>query len=350
MLIEQKYQDYKKAAEKKVFAAAVLVIATSLFCLTFGTELNLLEGLRAIGRYALWQSFDNQCTAAEKVIVLLRLPRLCLAVLSGVGLAVAGMMMQSVTRNFLVSPFTLGVSSAAAFGASMCIVFGGATIFFSDLLIIGSAFISALLSMLAVFVVAKRVGITANSVILVGIALNYFFAALTASLQFFAQENKLAAVVQWTFGTFNRANWHAVAIISVVVLLCCLYSIRLLLQWNAMASGDDELVKSFGIDPERLRGITMFLAVLITATIISFTGVIGFVGLIAPHMARFLVGNDHQSLFPMSAAIGAVLLVLADSFGKFILYPVNVPVGIVVSFIGVPIFIHLILGSRKSGL
>ena len=327
-----------------------MVIVVSLFCLTFGTELSLWEGLRAIGRYVFWQSFDEAHLAAEKVVVFLRLPRICLAALSGIGLAVAGMMMQSVTRNFLVSPFTLGVSSAAAFGASLCIVFGSATIFYNDLFIIGSAFISSLISMLVVFAVAQRVGITANSVILVGIALNYFFAALTASLQFFAQENKLAAVVQWTFGTFNRANWHAVWIIGAVLLLCCLYAGRLLLKWNAMASGDDELVKSLGIDPRRLRGTTMFLAVLITATIISFTGVIGFVGLIAPHMARFLVGNDHQYLFPMSAAVGAALLVLADTLGKFILYPVNVPVGIVVSFVGVPIFIHLILNARKGGL
>lgn len=349
MLIEKQYQAYKQAAQKKILLAAALVIIVALFCLTFGTELSLWEGLEAVGRYAWSQDFNEEHIAAEKVVIFLRLPRICLAILAGVGLSVAGMMMQSVTRNFLVSPFTLGVSSAAAFGASMCIVFGSATVFYNDFLIIGSAFIASLLSMLVVFAVAKRVGITANSVILVGIALNYFFAAMTASLQFFAQENKLAAVVQWTFGTFNRANWHAVWIIGAVLLVCCLYAVRLLLQWNAMASGDDELVKSLGIDPERLRGTTMFLAVLITATIISFTGVIGFVGLIAPHMARFLVGNDHQCLFPMSAAIGAVLLVLADTLGKFILYPVNVPVGIVVSFVGVPIFIHLILNARKGG-
>lgn len=117
-----------------------------------------------------------------------------------------------------------------------------------------------------------------------------------------------------------------------------------------MASGDDELVKSLGINPENLRGITMFVAVLITATIISFTGVIGFVGLIAPHMARFIVGDNYKFLFLMTAAVGACLLLLSDTFGKFILYPVNVPVGIVVSFIGVPIFIHLILSSKKGQL
>ena len=244
----------------------------------------------------------------------------------------------------------MGVSSAAAFGASICIVFGSATIFFNDIFIIGSAFTSAMLSIFIVFIIAKKVGASANSVILVGIALNYFFAALTASLQFFAQENKLAAVVQWTFGSLNRANWDAVIIIGAIIIFCCTYSTTLLLKWNAIASGNDELSQSLGINPEKLRVKTMFLAVLMTAVIISFTGVIGFVGLIAPHMSRLLIGNDHKFLLPMSGAIGAALLVLADAVGNFILYPVNVPAGIVVSFLGVPIFIQLILNNRKRDL
>ncbi len=350
ILIEDEYRKYNKKLKYKIAIIMLVTLFIALFCLVFGTDLEFLSAIEAIGRYVVANEFTGDNIAAEKVIVLLRLPRICLAILSGMGLAIAGLMMQAVTRNFLVSPFTLGVSSAAAFGASLCIVFGSSTIFFDDIFIIGSAFISAKLSMVVVFCVAKRVGITANSVILIGIALNYFFAALTASLQFFAQENKLAAVVQWTFGTFNRANWEAVGIIGIVLLICCLFSIRLLLKWNVMASGDDELVKSLGINPENLRGITMFVAVLITATIISFTGVIGFVGLIAPHMARFIVGDNYKFLFLMTAAVGACLLLLSDTFGKFILYPVNVPVGIVVSFIGVPIFIHLILSSKKGQL
>lgn len=350
MAIEEQYKAYQQQKYKKIIMAFLLMVLSACFCLTLGTDLSLWEGLITSFNFLVGNSLVGDNVASQKVVAYLRLPRICIAVLAGMGLAVAGMMMQSVTRNFLVSPFTLGVSSAAAFGASMCIVFGNTTIFFNDFFIIGSAFSMAILGMLVIYIVTKKVGITANSVILVGIALNYFFAALTASLQFFAQENKLAAVVQWTFGTFNRANWHAVVIIGIVVLVCLFFSSRLLLQWDVIACGHDELVKSLGINPEKLRSETMLLAVLLTATIISFTGVIGFVGLIAPHIARFVVGNEHRSLFPMTAVVGAVLLVLADTLGKYVLYPVNVPVGIVVSFIGVPIFIHLILSSRRGGL
>lgn len=350
MAIEEQYKAYQQKKYKKIIAVFLLVVLAACSCLTLGTDLSLVEGLIASLNFAIGNPLTGESITAQKVLIYLRLPRICIAILSGMGLAIAGMMMQSVTRNFLVSPFTLGVSSAAAFGASMCIVFGNATIFFNDFLIIGSAFAMAVLGMLVIYIVTKSVGITANSVILVGIALNYFFAALTASLQFFAQENKLAAVVQWSFGTFNRANWHAVMVIGVVVIACLILSRRLLLQWDVIASGNDELVKSLGINPEKLRSKTMLLAVLLTATIISFTGVIGFVGLIAPHIARFTVGNEHNFLFPMTAAVGSILLVLADTLGKYILYPVNVPVGIVVSFIGVPIFIHLIISTRRGGV
>lgn len=350
MELEAKYREYKRKQILKISGMALIVVMVALICLTYGTESNLVSGFRAIINYAVGNGFCEETAAVDKVLVFLRLPRICLAIMAGIGLAVSGLMMQSVTRNFLVSPFTLGVSSAAAFGASLCIVFGSATIFLKDAFIIGSAFLSSLLSILVVFVVVNRIGITANSIILVGIALNYFFSAMTASLQFFAQENKLAAVVQWTFGTFNRANWHAVIVIGFVIAIGCIVASQFFLKWNAMASGDDEMVKSLGLSPERLRAQTMFLSVLITATVISFTGVIGFVGLIAPHMARMLVGSDHTYLFPMTAGLGAVLLLTADAIGKFALYPVNVPVGIVVSFIGVPIFINLILKTRKSGL
>lgn len=350
MQIEKQYEN-NQHNKKRIFVSVVLItLLISVFCLTLGTGISFTDSLAIILNYITAHTFSEKDALAGKIIIFLRLPRIFLAVLAGMGLAISGMMMQSVTRNFLVSPFTLGVSSAAAFGASICIVFGSATIFFNDIFIIGSAFTSAMLSIFIVFIIAKKVGASANSVILVGIALNYFFAALTASLQFFAQENKLAAVVQWTFGSLNRANWDAVIIIGAIIIFCCTYSTTLLLKWNAIASGNDELSQSLGINPEKLRVKTMFLAVLITAVIISFTGVIGFVGLIAPHMSRLLIGNDHKFLLPMSGAIGAALLVLADAVGNFILYPVNVPAGIVVSFLGVPIFIQLILNNRKRDL
>lgn len=350
MLIEEKYQKERRKKILQLFSVIAVVVVVASICLTLGTEVSFTEGIRAVFDYAVGRPFPEETRIVDNVIVLLRLPRICLAILAGMGLSVAGMMMQAVTRNVLVSPFTLGVASAAAFGASVCIVFGSATVLFNDLYIVGSAFLASMISILIVFTASGYLGITANTVILIGIALNYFFSAMTASLQFFAKENKLAAVVQWTFGTFNKADWHTIAMVGIVLVVCFIICSRLTLKWNAMASGDDELAKSLGLSPQYIRGITMIISVIITATVISFTGVIGFVGLIAPHMARFIIGNDHVFLLPMSAALGAALLVLADTVGKFILYPVDIPVGIVVSFIGVPLFINLIVSTRKRGL
>lgn len=350
MLLKKEYEKHIVNKMKKILNFLLFLFIISLICLVLGTDKSIFGALNAVFCFVIGIPFPDETVIDDKIIVYLRLPRICLAILTGFGLAVSGVMMQSVTRNFLVSPFTLGVSSAAAFGASLCIVFGSATVMFNDIYIISSAFFASMVSIIIVFLVSKKIGITANSIVLVGIALNYFFGAMTAALQFFAQENKLAAVVQWTFGTFNKANWEAVIVIFFIVLLTCLYSPNLYLKWDAMATGDDEHIKSLGVNPEILRAKTMFLAILLTATIISFTGVIGFIGLIAPHMGRFIVGNNHKFLFPVTGLIGALLLLIADTIGRFILYPVNVPVGIVVSFLGVPLFINLIINSRKSEL
>lgn len=351
-MLENEYHSLQRRKKQEITIVYIGTAAVFLMYLTWGTGIGLADGAAAIFQYFFYHTFTGAGgqTTADKVVVLLRLPRLCMAVAAGIGLSAAGMMMQAVTRNFLVSPFTLGVSSAAAFGASVCIVFGSATVFFNEFMIIGSAFGCAMLGMLLIFLITRKIGITANSIILVGIALNYFFAALTASLQFFAAENKLSAVVQWTFGTFNRANWDGVIIVSAVVVVCCIIASIFTLQWNIMASGDDELVRSLGFEPGRLRSMSLIIAVLMTATIISFTGVIGFIGLIAPHISRFIIGNDHRFLFPMTGAVGALLLLLSDAVGFFILYPVIVPVGIVVSFLGVPVFVHLILKNKGGTL
>ncbi|MDR1608898.1 MAG: iron ABC transporter permease [Deltaproteobacteria bacterium] len=288
--------------------------------------------------------------AVNKIILLLRLPRIAMAILAGVGLAVSGAIMQSVTRNALVSPFTLGLSSAAAFGASMCIVFGEGIFFESETGVITCAFISSIFCVFIVYSLSKKIGINPTVIVLVGISLNYFFSALTATVEFFANQHKLEAVVQWTFGSFNKSSWNSVIICSVVVTTCLLFLKRQCLRLDAIALNDDETVKSLGINPEKIRAVSGIIAVFITSTIISFTGVIGFVGLIAPHMARMIIGNQHSFFIPFAGLLGAILLLCADTVGRLILYPVTIPVGIIVSFLGAPLFARLICTVGKKGL
>lgn len=345
---------YEDANRKKIFILIAGIAATIIMGLYFVTigvaDTDFFQVIRAVkawisGSINNGESADNK---AYKIIILMRLPRIVMAVIAGIGLSVSGVAMQAVTRNPLVSPFTMGVSSASAFGASMCIVFGTGAFFKSEFGIICCAFAAAIFCMAVVYGISSKAGMGPETVVLTGIALNYFFSALTSAIEFFAQEHKLAAVVQWTFGTFNGTVWSDVIYSGLFVLFFTIIIMVNYLKLNAMTSGDDELVISLGINPHRIRTVMCLASVFMTAAVISFTGVIGFVGLVAPHITRMLIGGDHKFLLPFSAVTGSALLMISDAIGKTILSPVSIPVGIVVSFLGVPLFINLILRGRRS--
>ena len=349
-------KEYESNNRKKIIiliVSIVVMLICGLYFVTLGVaDTSFSQVVSAIGAW-----FNGSIKAgigddmkAYKIIVLMRLPRIAIAIVAGMGLSVSGVAMQAVTRNPLVSSFTMGISSAAAFGASMCIVFASGAFFKSELGIILCAFAAAILCMAVVYAIANKVGMGAETIVLTGIALNYFFSALTSTIEFFAQEHKLAAVVQWTFGTFNGTVWTDVAFSGAIVLICSIVIMVNYLRLNAMASGDDELVKTLGLNPKRIRTLMFAMSVFMTAAVISFTGVIGFVGLVAPHIARMLVGNDHKFLIPFSAVTGSMLLMASDAIGKTILSPVSIPVGIVVSFLGVPLFVSLILKSKRGNI
>lgn len=345
-------ESYLLAIRKKYFLIAGTLLLTILCGYWFTTigmqDVSIWQTIIALQSFFAGTINESPSVTVNKIILLLRIPRILLAILSGVGLSIAGAIMQSVTRNYLVSPFTLGISSAAAFGASMCIVFGTGLFFASDLGVIICAFISACTCGLILYGLSSQIGINSTAIVLVGIALNYIFSAMTAVLEFISKEHNLEAIVQWSFGSFNHATWESVSLTALVILICSIVTMRHCLPLNAMASNDDETVKSLGVNPERLRTIGGLLAILMTSTIISFTGIIAFAGLITPHIARFIIGNDHRYYLPFASILGALLLLLSDNIGKFILYPVNIPVGIVLSFLGVPLFIHLILFKRRG--
>ena len=349
-MLAQEYQSGNNRKIVLILIAFSFVIIFSIFFTTIGMDYSSWQLFKALDAYRQGELSGTPDSAVNKIILLLRLPRIALAILAGIGLAVSGALMQSVTRNPLVSPFTLGLSSAAAFGASLCIVFGTGSFLGSEVGIITCAFICSVLCVLIVYSVAKKIAISPTVIVLVGISLNYLFSAMTATVEFFAKQHKLEAVVQWTFGSFNRATWDSVSVCSLVIAICFIFIMRYCLRLDAIALNDDETVKSLGINPESIRVISGLVSVLMTATIISFTGVIGFVGLIAPHMSRLIIGNQHKFFLPFSGLVGALLLLVADTLGRVILQPVSIPVGIIVSFLGVPLFVHLILSNGREGL
>ena len=323
---------------------AAMVVLGLVFTTVGEGDVTLSQVLRSIGHGLSGDLTDTQ----EKVIVLLRLPRIVLAVFAGVGLSTAGVVMQSITRNPMASPFTGGISNAAAFGASVSIVFGVGFLPGTELGTVLNAFLLSLLCAVLVYVVSMKVGMTPETIVLVGIALSYLFSAATSAIEFFANEHQLAAVVQWAFGSLNGAKWEEVLVVGFFALLSFGVIYGFTPALNTMISGDDQVARSLGVNVSLVRCVTGLFSVLATAAVISFTGVIGFVGLAGPHMARMLIGSDHRYLLPFSAVCGALLMLVADTLGRVLLAPVIIPVGIIISFLGVPIFLNLILTREKG--
>lgn len=339
-------------AASLLLAALAVLFGLSVYALSLGTnDLTLAQALQILAGPVLPDGFIAEVTTLqEKVVLQLRLPRIAMAVVAGAGLTVAGVMMQGITRNPLVSPFTVGLSPAAAFGAALAILFGALEMpGWGNAMIVAGAFTMSLLCAGFVLGIAGLGGTSATTIILAGIGLTYLFSALTATLQFVATQEQLAAIVHWTFGSLNASDWGEVGLAGVILAISIPIFWRMAWALNALAAGE-ETAASLGHDLKRIRLITAVLSVLITAGIISFTGVIGFVGLVAPHIARMIIGNDHRVLIPFSMVVGAILLLVADTIGRTLFSPAVIPVGIVVAYVGVPLFVHLIIRQKRSGL
>jgi len=254
--------------------------------------------------------------------------------------------MQGILKNPLASPFTLGIASAAGFGAALAIVLGAGFVG-GEYLIIFNAFIFTLLASLSVYGLAKYKGITPETMILAGIAIMYLFSAMTSFLQYIGQAEQVQEVVFWMMGSLGRSSWDKVWVVTAVIAACFPY--LLLKSWdiNALGAGD-ETAKSLGVDVEKTRVICMVLVSLITASVICFTGTIGFIGLVAPHITRMVIGGDHRFLLPASALVGGLLLLAADTVARTIMAPVILPVGIMTSFLGVPFFVYLFMRRKKQ--
>jgi len=332
-----------------VAASLAGVVVLALWCTTIGASNLGMREIAAILAHMLGASLPDHLKASDVTVVShLRLPRIAMAILGGAALGVAGTVMQGVTRNPLVSPYTLGISAAAAFGASLAIIFGFGQSMGGQWFVVASAFAFALGCAVIVFGAGLRVGTSPETVILTGIALMYLFMAGTATIQFLASEEQLASVVHWTFGSLTRAGWPAVVAMTIVTLASWPFFLRNAWSLNAIASGGDDFARSLGVPVERVRFLLCIVAVLLTSTVISFTGVIGFVGLVAPHMARMIVGTDHRLLLPFSAIVGALLLLASDAAGRLLFAPTVLPVGITVAYLGVPVFLHLVMRNRRG--
>jgi len=285
------------------------------------------------------------------VIWELRLPRIIMTALVGAGLAVAGVTLQALFRNPLAEPGLIGVSSSAALGAVLVIVLGGAWWGgVSSWQMSVAAFVFAMFTTVLLYLIATRRGQTdVAMMLLAGVAINAIAGALTGLLITVSSDIQLRSVIFWMMGSFANVDWQDVAIVATVVLISLMGLWRLMKPLNAFLLGEQAcLHMGYAVQP--LKWWVMGLSALLVAAAVSLVGVIGFVGLVVPHMIRLWVGPDHRALIPLSALGGALLLVLADLLARSLLHPAELPIGLLMALLGGPFFLMMLLKRRDLKL
>lgn len=284
-----------------------------------------------------------------------RMPIIVAAILCGCILGLAGSVMQGVLRNPLASPSTLGISSAAAFGAGFGImILGGGAMAAQTIsdpyIVTTSAFVFALISVGVILLLIRFTDATPETIILAGVAIGAIFSSALGFLQYFADEATLSTIVFWQFGSLSKVSWSNIPLITAALVLAFLYFLYKRWDYNAMEAGDD-MASSLGVNIHRTRIAGLVVTSLITAIIVSFMGVISFVGLIGPHIVKRLIGNDYRYQLVGSMLVGAAVMLISNIFAAHILPAAmgsSVPVGMVTSVIGGPVFIAILIGRRKK--
>lgn len=328
--------------------ALVLGAAIALFTIVL---VDVITGPADLGfwRVAHVVVQPSAASAKEDVIIWdLRLPVAMMAVVVGAMLGVAGAEMQTILNNPLADPFTLGLSSAASFGAAVAIVLGWSVIpGIGALFVTANAFVFAMAASMGLFLFTKLRGVTPEAMILVGIAMLFTFNALLAFLQYGASELQLAQLIFWQLGSLARATWPKIGICVAVLALVLPYFVSRSWALTALRMGEEKAA-ALGVNVNALRLIVLAGVSLLSAVAVSFVGTITFVGLVGPHIARMIVGEDHRGFLPLSALAGALILSGTSIASKAITPGIIYPIGMITSLIGVPFFVSLIMSQRKK--
>ena len=342
----------KKRNTVIIFAMLAAVMVVGVGCLFVGSsDMTFRDALDAL--------LGGGSDAQSRIIWKIRVPRVLAAVIAGAGLSVAGLVMQTTLNNTMASPSTLGVSNAAVFGANLSIIaFAGgflstgnniqsfdvgANPYATSLL----AFAFSAVSVMLILGLCTLRSFSPNVVVLAGMAIGSVWTAATTILQFYATDVGLSAAVVWSFGDLGRATYRTDAIMAATVLAGLVFFMLMAWKYNALLSGE-ATAKTMGIHVEGLRFVSLLLSSVITAACVSFLGVIGFVGIICPHVTKKLLGQDHRVTIPVSCLMGSLLLVLADTLSRSLGSGSALPVGAITSLLGAPFFIAIIF-SRKEG-
>ena len=340
-------------AKKKILIFIVLCLVMVLMtfvCLFVGSShMSISECISAL--------FGNGSQANVRIMQNIRVPRIIAAIVAGAGLSLSGLIMQTNLNNYMASPSTLGITNAAVFGANISIIaFAGGFLNTGNNLssyMAGTnpyatsavAFIFSILSVLLILALCRIRSFSPGVLVLSGIAIGSIWTAATTILQFYATDVGLSAAVIWSFGDLGRATYETDLIMIAVLVAGLIFFMLMSQKYNAMLSGD-ETATSLGINVKTLRFVSLLIASLFIAVSVSFLGMIGFVGIICPHIAKKLFGQNHRISIPASALTGSILLLCADSVSRTIGNGSALPVGAITSLLGAPFFVALILSRR----
>lgn len=336
-----------KEHRKHVIAAAILLLVV-LAVLCFFLDLSWVSASTTYSFREVWDALLGNGTWSSNIIVReTNLPRAVVGIFVGMGLAISGAAMQAVFRNPLASPYILGLSSGASLGAAIGTLF---VISFipSVLAIPVLAFVTCFGTMILVYSMARSGGgVRTESLILAGIAVSSLLSALVSFLTFIAGD-KLEGIVFWSMGNLGNATWEQICFIAPVILACSFLLITQAKPLNAMMLGDARAM-DLGVDVRKTRLLVLILSTVIVAAAVSFVGVIGFIGLVIPHILRILLGPDNRTIMPLSIIAGASFILICDYLARIVAPQFGVlPIGVITALVGAPIFIYLLIRRRKE--
>ncbi len=343
----------RKGYFKRLFVAGVILLLLIIVgAANFGVaEISFKEtALIMMSRIPIIKHFislENIKASSIIILIQLRLPRIILACLVGAALSVVGASFQGIFKNPMADPFVLGVSSGAALGATITMVFLKQMEILGMSVVAFNAFIGAITTTFLVYNIA-RVGrkIPTTTLLLAGISLNYLLSSIISLIMTFNRE-QIERIIMWTMGSFSTASWAQVKLLFLIIVPAIFLITIFSRELNIMLLGE-ESARSLGVNVEGLKKYILVISTIMVAAVVSVSGIIGFVGLIVPHSIRMLVGSDNRVVIPFSALGGAVFLIICDTLARSVVPPSEIPVGIITSIFGVPFFIFLLYKTKKK--
>jgi len=346
-VMRQEYHKYTRRKLLFIVACVITMIIVMGYATTIGSsDISFIEVYQAI-----FDHFFNPDAIDpdhDWAIFTIRLPRIMAGMIAGMTLGVAGAAMQSMMKNPLADPYTTGISSGASFGATLAlglgITFAGIG---GSLGLVLFAFVFSLIPALVIILVSSMRNTSAATMILSGIAVMYLFNACTTLIKIGLSDASLSSVFNWSVGDLSGTTWTTDGIMLCFTVAGTIILMLMSKKLNILITGDKNAT-ALGLDAHKLRLVLLVMISLMAASVVCFTGIIGFIGLVAPHIVRMFLGSDNRYLIPAAAVFGGVLLMVSDLISRVILAPTFLPVGVITSFIGGPIFLYLLIKQRKS--